>query len=229
MPPETGPYAVYTKDDCNFYLNSTQFAKVLSFFPPVFSHIDFAIKNFADISSLSLGSIGYQVNNSKSNRMSPITICYIRYANATLFPSSSEYYIDVTQHESCLTIDNLHPPGSSEWSNFSYLDYLQQNHPDQIDFQSLLVMSIRLPLRTILLDTLATFNTPQCYDLDASIGFNNRPHSGEIVVRMAIHNKLIPCNGETNLFLFFSTLFLIYFCLFRQSRRFKQKERLSQY
>lgn len=127
--------------------------------------------------------------------MSPIDICYQRYMNATLNPSTSEYYIEQNPIEKCITIDNLYPPGSNQWRNFSYLQFLQQNYLEQLDMQSLLQVTVNMPIRTILLDTLPTYNTPQCYDLDVSLNFDNKPHSGEISINMMIHNKLIACKG----------------------------------
>nr|XP_046919295.1 mucolipin-3-like [Dermatophagoides farinae] len=190
VPPNIGPYAVYTKND-------------------IFSHIDYAIKNYENITNLALGSFGYRLdhvhsNNShnnpdqphQNNQLSPITICFERYANVTLSPTTSEYYIDQRIEHQCLKIKSLYPPGSMEWKTFSFEQYLLQYAPDQLHFESLIHLSIKFPLRVILLNTLAAFNIPRCYDLNLTINFNNRQHSGEIAITMALNKLLINCYGN---------------------------------
>nr|XP_027195210.1 mucolipin-3-like [Dermatophagoides pteronyssinus] len=192
IPPNIGPYAVYTKDD-------------------VYRHIDYAIKNYANMSNLALGSFGYRIDhhsnnnnshnhhhhhNNNTNRMSTITACFERYMNVTLNPTTSEYFIDTRIDQQFITIKNLYPSGSNEWKNFSFEQYLQIHHPEQLQFESLIHLSIRFPLRVILLNTLTTSNIPRCYDLNLAINFNNRPHSGEIAITMSLNKLLINCNGN---------------------------------
>lgn len=130
--------------------------------------------------------------------MSTISLCYHRYSNATLNPSLGEYFIDAAVGERCLDLDMnvLPPPGDPAWANFTYYDYLSKVAPELDDFEALLQLQVKLPLRTILLNTIIAFNTPQCFDLDVSLNFDNRAHSGEIKVAMGAHNRQIDCRGK---------------------------------
>ncbi|KAI7690756.1 hypothetical protein SSS_00851 [Sarcoptes scabiei] len=183
--PPLMPYAVYTIDD-------------------IYSHIDNAVINYANITKLSAASFGYQVkkenpfqsSSSEPLRMSIITSCYERYTNVTLNPSFGSYYIDANIIKNCFSIDNIYPPGSDLWRTFSFYQYLQKNHPEQIDLSSLILLSIKFPLRVIVLNTLSMMNLPQCFDLDAEIHFNNKPHTGSIIVNMILKKNPIECKGN---------------------------------
>ena len=207
------------------FVHNRKFNLNFDFFLLVYRHIDYAIRNYANISALTVGAFGYQLardkqggrttNSTKMNssfssklslsprpdRMSTISVCYHRYANATLNPSLGEYFIDAAISERCLDLvadsSDLPPPGSPAWANFSYLEYLNRRAPELVDdFEALLQCTVKLPLRTILLNTIVAFNTPQCFDLDVALNFDNRAHSGEIKVNMVAHNRQIDCRGR---------------------------------
>lgn len=183
VPPETGPYAVYTKDN-------------------VYEHLDYAIKKYANVSALTVGSFGYQLkrDHHSSSSSEPTTLnieaCYHRYANVTLNPSLAEYSIDSKSIIQCLPIDPPYPAGSPNWTQFSFRDFIRSRDERQDDFESLIHLRLNLPLRAILLNTLTALNTPQCFDLDVTINFDNRAHSGEILIKMIIHSKQIDCIGN---------------------------------
>ena len=220
---------MYTKEDGSSYFIAhklnLKFNLHFDLFCLVYRHIDYAIRNYANISALTVGAFGYQLardkqggettNSTKMNspsssklklsprpdRMSTISVCYHRYANATLNPSLGEYFIDAAISERCLDLvadsADLPPPGSPAWANFSYLEYLNRRAPELVDdFEALLQCTVKLPLRTILLNTIVAFNTPQCFDLDVALNFDNRAHSGEIKVNMVAHNRQIDCRGR---------------------------------
>lgn len=172
----------------------------------VYRHIDYAILNYSNITNLAFGSFGYQlkrnknqVNSTGTNRkqlsMSPINFCFTRYANVTLDPSFDEYFIDLNVEEKCFQIDNLYPPGSDEWTKFSFYQYLKKNYPEQIDIQSLIHLTFKFPLNVMLLNTLSTYNLPECFNLNLDLNFNNKPHSGEIVISMAMNKFPNRCFG----------------------------------
>ena len=205
MPPDTGPYAVYNKD-------------------AVWSRLNYAIKSYSNIQATSVGVFGYQLSreeglkNVSSKKMSPIDVCFNRYVNATLNPSFGEYFIDYSEEQICVTIDNLHPPSDEKWNNFSIVDYLKEhNHDEQIDnFNSLISISLKLPLRTIVLNEKIASSTPECFDLDVNIHFNNRQHSGEIRVQLHASYHQFNCFGKFNIFeVIFFFLTVLFVC--RQS------------
>lgn len=171
-------------------------------FCSVYRHLDYAIKNYANVSALTVGSFGYQLKRDFSDNAThgsdklSIEACFHRYTNATLNPSIAEYFIDTTPFEQCIEIDPGFEPGSDKWANFSFIDYIQRSNPDQNNFESLLQLTLKLPLRAILLNTIIAYNTPQCFDLDVSVNFDNKAHSGEINIKMVTHTKLIDCHGR---------------------------------
>ena len=172
--------------------------------------MDYAIRNYANISALSVGAFGYQLNlesskmNSKDNHSHAntsdtvklvIETCFSRYSNVTLNPSMGIYFIDSNIFEKCIKIDTGFEPGSDKWANFSFFEYMFANHPEQNNFESLLQITLKLPLRAIMLNTVISYNTPQCFDIDSDVNFNNRAHSGEIMINMATRIREIECQG----------------------------------
>lgn len=184
----------------------------------MYKHIDYAIQNYSNITNLAFGSFGYQLKHSKNlaNRtraykkqllMSPINFCFVRYANVTLDPSFDEYFIDLNVEEKCFEIDNLYPPGSDQWAQFSFYQYLRKNYPEQTDIQSLIHLTFKFPLNVMLLNTLSTYNLPQCFNLNLVLNFNNKPHSGEIAISMTLNKFPTRCFGM----LFYLKLILLLF------------------
>lgn len=193
----------------------------------VYEHIDYALHNFANISAMTIGAFGYQIKGEasvkessnyfynrtrsiiSSPKMSTPSVCYTRYRNTTLNPSLSIYHIDPEIVENwCLEVipspAGNYTPGSPNWSTFSYLNYLNEQTSQKLldleNFESLLQLQLRLPLRTILLNTIVAFNTPQCFDLDVVINFDNRQLSGEITINLENDNRQIACYGNFVIF-----------------------------
>lgn len=165
----------------------------------VFSHLDFAVRNFANIQNLSAGILGYQqpatatASVSSPLPMAPVDYCFRRLANASFNPSANAYHLDPTIVDKCYRLDNLHPPGAPAWANFSSADFLRANFSLEVDFAWLLELTLKLPLRGIIL---TESRIPACFDLDVWIHFNNQHHLGQIPVVLTHYTRELRCNGN---------------------------------
>ena len=177
-PPAAGPYAVYTKDD--FYFS-----------------VDYAIRQFSNISDLSIGSFGYAINRTQTNRnMSDIIVRRLHYATGDAEPSDYVYVYDNEKVTDFLIISELFPPNDQRWqNNFSSLEYFN-SHNFSINFDRLLLIELIFPMRTIYLNSLAKYNAPKCYDLNVSISYDNTEHDGQMPVQLTTTQNRHVCDGN---------------------------------
>jgi hypothetical protein len=175
-PPGAGPYALYDREQ-------------------VFTSIDYAIHQFANISQISVGSFGYQTPNSTLLPMSVFKVCVKSYSKATLKPSDYYYFIDNKVIVECIGINNTYLPGAVQWNQFSFKQFIDNNKFD-LDFGRLVSMSVEIPLRTIYLNSLSKYNAPECYNLNVNIFYDNSQHSGQILVALSSINKRHECDGN---------------------------------
>jgi mucolipin len=177
-PPAAGPYAIYTKED--FY-----------------SSVDYAIRQFSNISDMTIGSFGYAINTSDTNRnMSDITIRRQRYAMGDAQPSDYVYIYDNEIVNDKLIIGELYPPNDQRWfTHFSAFDYFNK-HNFSLNFDRLLLIELILPLRTIYLNSLAKYDAPKCYDVNVSIVYDNTEHDGQMIVSLNAYQKRHDCDGN---------------------------------
>ncbi|XP_054154406.1 mucolipin-3-like [Oppia nitens] len=175
-PPAAGPYALYEKQE-------------------LFDSIDYAIHRFANISHLSVGSFGYQTPNATLQPMSVLNVCFKTYTKASLEPSNYYYYIDNKIQQNCIEINNTYEPGDERWNQLRFKDYMTE-HKFDFTFDSLVSLTIQLPLRTIYLNSLSRYDAPECYDLNVNILFDNCQHSGQMLISLTSTNLRHECDGN---------------------------------
>ena len=176
-PPTAGPYAIYTKDD-------------------FFESVDYTIKQFSNISDMTIGSFGYATNTSIKN-MSILSICKKFYSTGEIDPSNFYYFYDNKISYDCIKIDNLYPPGDERWMNFSSFDYFDKKN-FSINFDRLLEVRLIFPLRDIYLNTLERYAAPECYNINVTILYDNTKHDGQMLISLRIDSKRHVCNGNLN-------------------------------
>ncbi|CAG2115488.1 unnamed protein product [Medioppia subpectinata] len=175
-PPAAGPYALYERQD-------------------VFDSMDYAIHRFANISTLSVGSFGYQTPNTTEQPMSALRVCVRRYQKAALEPSNYYYFIDNKIRTDCIAINNTYPPGDQRWNQFKFKDFIAEHKFDLL-FESLVSIEMSVPLRTIYLNSLSTYDAPECYNLNVNILFDNSQHSGQMLVSLSSASVRHECDGN---------------------------------
>lgn len=125
--------------------------------------------------------------------VAPIDFCFQRFANASFDPGSNTFDLDRTIIDRCYRLDNFEPAGAPEWANFSSVDFLRHNHSLEIDFAWLLRLTLKLPLRAIILSDQLV---PACFDFDVWIHFSNSFHLGQIPVTLTHYTRELRCNGK---------------------------------
>lgn len=166
------PYAVYTQPD--------------------FIHtINYAIKAYSNVSNLSVGPFGYQSN--KSETVSPISICIKSYVQADFEPTKFKYNYSMNTNVVCKIIENYADAGSDEWLNFDIRNHLDQ----QIKFSTLISTSLKLPLRTLLIEDASSSESGIiCFNVDIEIFFDNQHRDGQIIIHLISVPKRASCEGS---------------------------------
>lgn len=166
------PYAVYSKID---FIHS----------------VNYAISVYSNISSSSVGQFGYQ--SDRLDLMSPIEICMTNYEQADFDPSVFKYNYSIRTVTHCKSIIDFAEPGSQKWQNFDFRQQLDR----PIDFRSLVSISVKLPLRTILLEDATTGDAGiVCFNLNVEIFYDNRHRNGQIVINLASNPRRAECHGH---------------------------------
>ena len=175
-PPAAGPYAIYEREQ-------------------LFESVDYALHRFANISEISVGSFGYQTPNQTLQPMSVFEICVKSYSKADLNPSKYYYFIDNKIEINCIAINNTYKPGDPKWNDFKFKEFIAK-YKFNLDFESLVSVTVDIPLRTIYLNSLSVYNAPECYDINVKIVYDNSQHSGQILVSLTSVNKRQECDGN---------------------------------
>lgn len=162
-----------------------------------YDSVDFAIKNFSNITDSAIGTFGYS-NSTPEKPMSVIKFCKEYYANGIADPSN--YFYNYTNQivYSCISIDNLFPPGDPKWqTNFNIQSYLD-DYNFTINFDRMLKVDLKFYLRTIYLNSLAYSDAPECYNFDITITYDNTQHDGQVLVQMLDQVRKHTCDGNLN-------------------------------
>ena len=127
--------------------------------------------------------------------MSVLSVCVKSYSKALLNPSKYYYFIDNKIEMNCIEINNTYPPGDLKWNDFNFKAFIAKKKYE-LDFESLVSVTVDIPLRTIYLNSLSVYNAPECYDIDVKILYDNSQHSGQVLVSLSTESKRQECDGN---------------------------------
>lgn len=166
------PYAVYTKPD--------------------FMHaINYAIRIYSNISDLSVGPFGYQSNSTET--VSPIGICMTNYIQADFEPTIFRYNYSMLTLTECKSIENFAPANDAKWLDFDIRYHLDK----PINFSTLISTSVKLPLRTLLIEDATSGDAGIiCFNVDIEIFFDNRHRDGQIIINLFSIPRRADCDGR---------------------------------
>ncbi|KAI1294959.1 Mucolipin-3 [Halotydeus destructor] len=178
-PPAAGPYAVYRRQE-------------------LYEHMNYAIIAYSQITSSAIGTFGYAKNISSENPMSAIEFCKDHYKLGIVDPTTYFYnYTNKVEHECIDVYNETLMPNDPTWQDFDMEDYLEY-HNFSLIFSKLLQVTLKIPLRTIYLNSLDPSNKPECYDTDVKITYDNTQHDGQIVISLTADGYKHSCNGALN-------------------------------
>uniref|UniRef100_A0A4W4E908 Mucolipin extracytosolic domain-containing protein n=1 Tax=Electrophorus electricus TaxID=8005 RepID=A0A4W4E908_ELEEL len=138
--------------------------------------------NIYYISQLSVGPISYAEDNGEPL---PLVICKEYYRRGSVEPSDEYYDIDAHTETVCLTLD---PKFATTWKtdNASFFE---------LDFYRLITIEISFSLKGINLQTVRSYELPDCYTFVVTVTFDNQCHSGKVKIILAIDAVSSACKN----------------------------------
>ncbi|XP_056270653.1 mucolipin-3 isoform X3 [Pseudoliparis swirei] len=134
--------------------------------PDVYDHIDYILKQYDHLHNITVGNHEYEKNH-------PMMVCQEFYRNASIFPASETFDIDIEVITECFNVYPMDHPTSQESSPRFILH-----------FKRMLSVKITFVLKSINLQTVRYRELPDCYDFHVIITFDNQVHSGRIKVNL---------------------------------------------
>ncbi|GIX72266.1 mucolipin-3 [Caerostris extrusa] len=172
--PPNGPYAVYT-------------------IPDFYEHIDQVIKQYAKISSIAIGSFGYDDSDDK---VTPMAFCTKQY-DGQIFAGNLSIQINNLPEERCVTIPSLYPGGDPLWENFSMSSFLEKSNYT-FNFRTLINAKLKLKLKTIFIKSLNRLDFPECYRLKVLVKYDNSEHDGQLLITLKLYSEKFVCHVNSN-------------------------------
>lgn len=179
-PPSSGAYALYEIDD--FY-----------------AHVDFAVIQYHQVKTIALGSYTFGTRH-HNDSLRPVEFCKRYYENGKIWTDNSSYVFNSKMLTKCLDIMPMdvirNASDVSRDFNFSSREYFAANN-FSIHFDSLVDANLNLYIKSVHLKAESPYDTPDCYEFDISIVYDNRAHSGQVVMNLDAEPTRITCVNGT--------------------------------
>ncbi|XP_076880435.1 mucolipin-2 [Brachyhypopomus gauderio] len=148
----------------------------------VYDNIFYVIDQYFQIGQLSVGPISYAEDDGKPL---PLVICKEYYRRGSVDPSEEYFDIDAHTETVCLTVD---PKLATAWKtdNASFFE---------LDFYRLISIEISFQLKGINLQTVRSFELPDCYTFAVTVTFDNQCHSGKVKIILDIDAVSSACKN----------------------------------
>lgn len=167
-PPSMGAFAVYT-------------------IPDFYATLNFALNEYSKVEQKAIGTYQFTLKN---NTMDPPQLCKRFYRQGSIFAFNESFNFDPTIDHVCL---EMHPVnGTNAYDTLRYLELTQND----IDFDRLIDVELRMSLKTVHLRSLSQLNPPDCYLFDLRITFHNEYHNGQMTVDLVAHETPLTCHGN---------------------------------
>ncbi|XP_051737155.1 mucolipin-3 [Ctenopharyngodon idella] len=166
----------FTKSSANTYAVYTQH--------DVYTHIAYTVEQFLMLPSITVGNHEYE---KEGDVYTPLTICQQFYHNGSVSPANETFDIDTQVDEECSLIYPQHP--------FSTLTADPLNFT--LHFERLLTVTVKFTLKAINLETVQYHELPDCYVFNIMITFDNKPHSGRMVIDLDNDVQIYKCRDWT--------------------------------
>jgi len=171
-PPSMGTFAIYT-------------------IPDIFSSIDYTLQQYNSTEELAIGTYDF---TQKNDTMVPVEMCKTQYKTGFIWAYNESFIFDSTQETKCFYMYPVLDMATNV-STFNARIYLD-NINETIDFDRLVEIRLNFAVKTIHLKTLTKLNSPDCYQFNISIIYDNSDHNGQIPVHLEAQEIALTCHGQ---------------------------------
>ncbi|XP_068197639.1 mucolipin-3-like [Antennarius striatus] len=144
-------------------------------------HIYYIINQYINLPNLTAGNLAHEMVGGK---YTPLSVCQELCRNSSIDPENETFDIDPHIEKDCFSVypmQSFDGSGLSTYVNFS------------LNFKRLLSVSVYLALKSINLQTMHHHELPDCYNFHIKILFDNRAHSGKIMVNVENDVSIYEC------------------------------------
>lgn len=167
-PPSTGVFAVYTIGD--FYAS-----------------VNFALSQYNRTELIAIGTYNFANDN---NTMQAPELCQSFYRAGRVFAFNRSYDYDPTVMHKCIAMEPINGVYDAE----KYLKSINES----INFDGLITAELSMSVRTVHLKSLSQLSSPDCYQFDIKIKYDNADHNGQMAVELKSPEQVLLCNGTVN-------------------------------
>ncbi|XP_073795600.1 mucolipin-3 isoform X6 [Danio rerio] len=160
----------YSESNTNTYAIYTQL--------DVYTHITHIVQQFLMLPSITVGNHEYE---QEGDVYTPLCICQQFYHNGSISPANETFDIDSRVDQECSLIYPQDPFTESPL-NFT------------LHFERLLSVTVNFTLKAINLETVEYHELPDCYVFNIMIQFDNKAHSGRILVDLDNEVHIYECS-----------------------------------
>lgn len=164
-PPSVGPLALYR-------------------IPEFYATLDYAIKNYSNLSS----AIGPYSYTEEDNSMSSPLLCFWQYKEGAIFGFNESYIFNSEVKEMCFNLTNIS-------SSFSSEEYLEK-HGINIEFSALMKAQLQFSVKTVNFKGAGPMTPPDCYKFVIQINFDNTDHDGQMLLALDADAIRLYCKGD---------------------------------
>nr|NVI71366.1 transient receptor potential cation channel, mucolipin ortholog [Cucujiformia] len=149
-----------------------------------YSTIDFAFNGYSNISK-AIGTYSY---TNEDNSMSDMVLCLYAYKKGDIFGFNESYVFDSEIVKSCANIS--HDMEDETFNSKMYLESLN------IKFSALVMATLDFSVKTVNFESGGRITSPNCYQFDITILFNNEDHDGQMTISLDAKSTRLNCKGD---------------------------------
>lgn len=167
-PPSAGPLAIYRQDH-------------------FFETIDYALDGYYNLSN-AIGSYSYIAED---NSVGPVVLCLYHYKQVVIFGFNESYVFDKEIIESCISISK------ENYTALATSKQLLNKENIKVNFSALLRAYLNFTLKTVNLKAAGPMTSPDCYQFNVKIDFDNRDFDGQMLLSLDAEPRRLQCKGDT--------------------------------
>uniref|UniRef100_UPI00398F3385 mucolipin-3 isoform X1 n=2 Tax=Pristiophorus japonicus TaxID=55135 RepID=UPI00398F3385 len=150
----------------------------------VYEYLSFIFSQYVQLHKISAGNHAYE---RRGTALTPLTVCQYFYKRGSINPGNESFNIDPKIETDCFDIEPMMPM-SSETSTDTKLNLT-------LHFHRLVMVQVQFKLKAINLQTIRRHELPDCYDFCVTITFDNKAHSGRILINLDNDVSIRECKG----------------------------------
>ncbi|XP_064625752.1 mucolipin-3-like isoform X2 [Lineus longissimus] len=177
-PPTNGPFAVYT-------------------IPELANSINYIMKRYNETRTLAIGSYDF---SEEDGSKPPMKICFDRYKLGEISAHNETYHFDagiMTECANLTAVNKCKGNATEPCFVFDIIAFLDE-HNSTLNLDNIVSIKVSFSLKSIHLKRLTQVSSPDCFEFNILILYDNSGHSGQCPVTLKSVVDPLKCSKESN-------------------------------